>query len=80
MEVKQTTSWCCWPFSLCCGETTENTGEKRLLNPHDTNDGRRTPEPQRMNTGSTTPKAGGTPTKTTVVQEHRGQVSTDDFV
>lgn len=73
------TNWCCWPFSLCCGEVTPE--QKPLLHSaEDKGENNKTPETQRKNQESTTPKAGGTPTRQTTVQEHRGQVSTEEFV
>lgn len=99
-SVEGNSNWCCWPFSLCCGETSLPP-ERQPLNGHyePTGGGETRPRSitpplsQTMNEGGDTKTGkspeeviktgkspGGTPTRTTTVQEQRTIVSTDEFV
>jgi len=76
--VNKNNSWCCWPFSLCCGNS--NSSERDPERDPLTRSGEYSPPPERhramsnesvgnRSDGVRTP--GTTPTKSQVVKEQR---------
>ena len=75
--VDTKSNWCCWPFSLCCGDN-GTPGERKLLNSEE--EKKTPPLPRAMSddvrsNGARTP--GTTPTRSDTVKEQRMTESPD---
>ena len=64
----QSSNWCCWPFSLCCGEVATDSERKPLFS-------EKTGYESGGEKRATTP--GNTPTRDATVREQRRKGTTD---